>query len=126
MGLKWVCVSRILRVERRSPLNTSVSRKTPHSDDISQQKLIVGWNELARLTKLETSSIGMVHKENVIDKLNLFQTKGFNGLAASIPFSMSTKKTTKKATAIFISHGVSLYEAFFSKLKRLFFTYDPH
>ena len=100
MGLKWVCESRILRVERRGPLNTSVSRKTPRSDDISQEKLIVGWNELAKLTKLETSSFGMFHKENVIDKLNLLQKKGFNGLAASIRFSMSAKKTTEKATAI--------------------------
>ena len=81
MGLKWVCESRILRVERRGPLNTSVSRKTQCSDDISQEKLIVGWNELAKLTKLETSSFGMFHKENVIDKLNLSQKKGFNGLA---------------------------------------------
>ena len=70
----------------------------------------------------------MFHKENVIDKLNLFQTKGFNGLAASIRFSMSTKKTTEKATAIFISHAVimSLYEVFFIKLKRVFYAYDPH
>ena len=58
-----------------------------------------------------------VHKENVIDKLNVFQTKGFNGLAASIRFSMSAKKTTEKATAIFISHAVSLYEVFFFKLR---------
>ena len=77
VGLKWVCESRILRVERRGPLNTSVSRKTACSDDISQVKLIVGWNELAKLTKMETSSIGMFHKE----KINLFQTKGFSGLA---------------------------------------------
>ena len=42
-----------LRVERHGPfsLNTSVSRKTARSDDISQLKLIVGWNELAKLTK---------------------------------------------------------------------------
>ena len=56
-GLKWVCEWRILRVERQGPLNTSVSRKTPRSDDISQEKLIVGWNELAKLTNLETSSV---------------------------------------------------------------------
>ena len=41
VGLKWVCESRILRVERRGPLNTSVSRKTARSDDISQIKLIL-------------------------------------------------------------------------------------
>ena len=68
----------------------------------------------------------MFRKENVMDKLKLFQTKGFNGLAAGIRFSMSAKKTKEKATAIFISHAVSLYEVFFIKLKRVFFTYDPH
>ena len=97
MGLKWVCESRILRVERRGPLNTSVSRKTACSDDISQVKLIVGWNELAKLTKMETSSIGIFHKE----KINLFQTKGFSGLAARSRFSMSAMKITEKATAPF-------------------------
>ena len=57
VGLKWVCESRILRVEERGPLNNSVSRKTARSDDISQVNLIVGSNELAKLTKIETSSI---------------------------------------------------------------------
>ena len=56
MGLKWVCEWRILRVERRVPLNTLVSKKIPRSDGISQIKLIVGWNELAKLTKLECST----------------------------------------------------------------------
>ena len=81
MGLKWVCESRVLRVEKQGPLNTctSVSRKTARSDDISQVNLIVGWNELAKLAKLETSSIGMFHKENM-SSINLFQTKGFSGL----------------------------------------------
>ena len=50
MGLKWVCESRILRVERRGRLNTSVSRKTVCSDDISQVNFIVGANELAFAT----------------------------------------------------------------------------
>ena len=87
-----------LRVERLGPLNTSVSRKTAHSDDISQVKLIVGWNEFAKLTKMETSSIGILHKE----KINLFQTKGFSGLATSSRSSMSgAVKTTEKATAPF-------------------------
>ena len=67
------------------------------SDDISQVKLIVGWNELAKLTKMETSSIGIFHKE----KINLFQTKGFSGLAANSRFSMSTMKATEKATTPF-------------------------
>ena len=35
MSLKWVCESTIPRDERRGPLNTSVSRKTARSDDIS-------------------------------------------------------------------------------------------
>ena len=99
MGLKFVCESRILRVERRGPLNAFVSRKTARSDDISQVKLIVGWNELAKLTKMETSSIGIFHKE----KINLSQTKSsFSGLAASSRFSMfGAMKTTEKATAPF-------------------------
>ena len=37
----FVTESRILRDERRGPLNTSVSRKTARSDDISQVNLIV-------------------------------------------------------------------------------------
>ena len=97
MGLKWVFESRILRVERRSPLNTFVSRKTALSDDILQVKLIVGQNESAMLTKMETSSIGVFHKE----KINLFQTKGFSGLAARSRFSTSAIKITEKATASF-------------------------
>ena len=90
------------RDERRSPLNTSVSRKTARSDDISQVNLIVGWNELAKLTKMETSSIGMFHKENV-SSINLFQTKGLSGLAASSRFSRSAMKITEKATAILVA-----------------------
>ena len=63
---------------------------------IHKQKLIVGWNEVLKLTKMETFSIGIFHKE----KINLFQTKGFSGLAASSRFSMSgTMKTTEKVTA---------------------------
>ena len=85
MGLKWVCESRILRDERRGPLNTSVSRKTARSDDISQVNLIVEWNELAKLTKMETSSIGMFHKEST-SLINVFQTRGFSGLATSSLF----------------------------------------
>ena len=54
-GLKWVCEWRILRVERQGPLNTSVSRKTPRSDDILQEKLIVGWNELVERLSLTLS-----------------------------------------------------------------------
>ena len=84
-----------LGVERRGPLNTSVSTKTARWDDISQVKLIVGWNELAK-KKMKTSSIG------IKEKINLFQTKGFSGLAASSRFSMAgAMKTTEKATAPF-------------------------
>ena len=55
--LKWVCESRILKVERRGPMNTSISSKTARLDDITQVKFIVGWNKLAKLTKMETSSV---------------------------------------------------------------------
>ena len=41
----------------------ALSRKTAHSDDVSQVNLIVGWNELAKLTKMETSFIVTFHKE---------------------------------------------------------------
>ena len=88
VGLKWVCESRIPRDKKRGPLNISVSRKTVRSVDISQVNLIVGWNELAKLTKMETSPIGMFHKENM-SSINLFQTKGFSGLAGSSRFSKS-------------------------------------
>jgi len=105
VGLKWFCESRILRVERRGPLNTSVSRKTACSDDISQVNLIVGWNELAKLTKMETSSTGMFHKENMT-LINLFQTNGFSGLAASSHFLRSAMKITEKAAAILVPRAV--------------------
>ena len=126
MGLKFVWESRILRVERRGPLNAFVSRKTARLDDISQVKLIVGWNELAKLTKMETSSIRMFHKENM-SSLNLSQTRGFSGLAASSRFSMSAIKNNGESDRHFSSHSdaVSLCEAFFIKLKRAFFKYEP-
>ena len=58
--MKWVCESRVPRDERRGSLNTIVSKKkTARFDDISQVYLIVGWNELAKLTKMETYSIVM-------------------------------------------------------------------
>ena len=53
------------RVERRGPLNISVSRKTACSGDISQLNLIVGWSELAKSTKKEIFSTGMFYKENM-------------------------------------------------------------
>ena len=71
VGLKWVCESRILRVKRRGPLNTSVSRIAARSDDISPVNLIVGWKELGKLRKMETSCTGMFHKENM-SSINLF------------------------------------------------------
>ena len=79
MGLKWVYGSRISRGDRRGPLNISVLRKTAPLDDISQVNLIAWWNEFAKLTKMETSYIGMFHKENK-SSINLFHTKGFTGL----------------------------------------------
>ena len=102
--------------ERRDPFNISVSRKTARSDDISQVNLIVGWNELAKLTKLiEISFIGMFHKENM-SSINPFHTKGhWPGLAASSRFSRSAvKKKNGKGDGHFSSHSnaVSLYEVF--------------
>lgn len=74
-----------LRVERRGPLNISVSRKTACSADISQVNLIVGWNKLAKSTKKEISSIGMFHRENM-SSINLFQTNDLSRLAANSRF----------------------------------------
>ena len=63
VGLKWACESRMKK--GRSPEYTSVLRKT-RLDDISQVNLIIGWNEFAKSTKMETSSsIGMFHKEMI-------------------------------------------------------------
>ena len=99
--MKWVCESRIPRDGRRSPLNISVSKRSVRWDGISQVNLVVGWNKLAKLTKMETYPIGMFHKENM-SSINLFQTKGFSGLAASSRFSRFAMKITEKATAISI------------------------
>ena len=123
MGLKWVCESRILRVERRGPLNTSVSRKTARSGDISQVNLIVGWNELAKFTKMETSSIGMFHKENM-SSIN----QGLRRLAANSRFFKVRHENNGESDRYFSSHSnaVSLYEVFFIKLESIFFRYEPH
>ena len=85
MGLKWVCESIILRVERQGPLNIPVSRKTACLGDISQVNLIVGQKELAKPTKIEISSIGMFHKENM-SSINRFYTNELSGLAANSRF----------------------------------------
>ena len=58
-------------------------------------------DELAKLTKMDTSSIGMFYKENM-SSINLFHTKGFGGLAASSCFSRSDMKITEIATAILV------------------------
>ena len=58
-------MSRILTVEKRGPLKTSVSRKTALEDDNSYVNLIVGWKELAKSTKVFTSSAGISHREQV-------------------------------------------------------------
>ena len=57
-------MSRLLRVEKRGPL-TSVSRKTAFEDDSSYVNLIVGWKELAKSTKVFTSSAGISHREKM-------------------------------------------------------------
>ena len=78
-----------------------MSRKTARWDDISQVNLIVGWNVLAKLTKLETSCIEMFHSENM-SSINRFQTKGLEGLAISSRFSRSAIKITEKETAVLV------------------------
>lgn len=98
VGWKWFCESKALRVERPGPLNISVSRKRTRSDDFSQVNLIVGWNELANLTKMEVFSTRTFQLRENVSSMNLFQTEGFNGLAASSRFSRSAMKITEKAT----------------------------
>ena len=75
-------MSRILRVEKRGPLKTSVSRKTAFEDDNSYVNLIVGWKELAKSTKAFTSSAGISHRDKM-SSVNLFQTNGLIRLAFS-------------------------------------------
>ena len=52
MGLKCVFKLRVLRVVRRGPLKTSVSRKTVRSDDVSQVNLIVGWTGVCEVNEV--------------------------------------------------------------------------
>ena len=61
----------------------------------------MGWNELAKSTIIEISSIGMFHKENV-SSINLFYMNGLSGLVANSHFSKSAMKITEKATAILV------------------------
>ena len=68
-------------------------RKTVCSGDISEVNLIVGWNELAKSTKIKIFSIGMFH---------LLQMNGLRGLANTSHFSRSAKKITEKVTAILV------------------------
>ena len=74
-------------------MNISVLRETVCSGDISEVNLIVGWNELAKSTKIKISSIGMFH---------LLQMNGLSGLANTSHFSRSAKKITEKVTAILV------------------------
>ena len=72
---------------KRGPLETSVSRKTIFSVDISWVNLIVAWNELAKSMKLLISFSGKVLTEKM-SSISLFQMIGFCGLAASSCFLM--------------------------------------
>ena len=63
VGLKCVCLSRILSVRNLRPLKTSVSRKTIFSDDISCVNFIVVWKELGKSIKLLISALGEVHTD---------------------------------------------------------------
>ena len=57
---------------------TSVSRKTIFSDDISCVNLIVVWNKLAKSTKSLISRSDRAHTENM-SSINLFQRIDFVG-----------------------------------------------
>ena len=94
-------------------------RKTVCSRDISEVDLIVGWNELAKSTKIKISSVGMFH---------LLQMNGLSGLANTSHFSRSAKKKNRKSDCHFSSHSgaVSLYKVFFIQIERIFFKHKPH
>ena len=57
--------------------------------------------QVSEVKKIKASSIGMFGKENM-PLINLFQTKGFSGLATSSRFSRSTMKIMEKATTILV------------------------
>ena len=66
---------------------------------------------LAKSTKLKTSFFEMSHSEKM-PFINLFQTKGLEGLAISDRFSRSAIKIAKKATVVLvpICDAMCLYE----------------
>ena len=77
----------------------------------------MGWNELAKLTEMETSSIGMFHNENVIDKP--LPNKGFQWASRYQSFFKVRHKSNGESNHHFSSHSnyaVSLNEVFFIKL----------
>ena len=81
-------MSRILRVENRGPLKTSVSRRAAFQDDNSYINLIVGLKKSAKSTNVFPSSAGISHRENVVNE-SFGQTNGLIGLASKSRSSKS-------------------------------------
>ena len=70
VALKCVWISSTLLDAKRGPLETSVSKKTALSDDISQVNLIVAWTLLAKSMKPSISCLLEVHTEK-LSSMNL-------------------------------------------------------
>ena len=75
VGLKWVPMSSNLKVEKRGPLKTSVSRKTAFVDNSSCVNLIVGWKVLTKSTNPWTSVVDISHSVKT-SSMKRFQTVG--------------------------------------------------
>ena len=75
VALKFVWISSTLFDAKRGPLETSVSKKTARSGNISHVNFIVGWNLLAKSMKPSISCLLEVHTERMWS-MNLFQMIG--------------------------------------------------
>ena len=72
----------------------------------------------SEVEKFETSSTELPHSEK-LSSINLFQTKGFEGVAISSRFSRSSIKITEKATVVLVPiamPAMCLYEVSFVEL----------
>ena len=76
VALKCVWISSTLFDAKRGPLETSVSRKTARSDDISHVNLMVAWNLLAKSMKPSISCLLQVYTEKM-SSMNLSQMIDF-------------------------------------------------
>ena len=76
VALKCVWISSTLFDAKRGPLETSASKKTVRSDDISLVNLIVAWNLLAKPLKPSISCLLEVHTEKM-SSMNLFPDDRF-------------------------------------------------